>query len=76
MIDGVPQPELGHRANDEVIFLWREELLDVADDARDIRDHVFREQDALDGIGAYPLCQGIDHDHPVEPEDPAYAVQT
>ena len=35
--------ELRHRPDDEVILLRREELLDVADDARDVRDDVLRE---------------------------------
>ena len=58
-----------------MVVLRREELLDVADDARDVGDDVLREQDAFDRVGADALDERVDEDRAVEAEEPADAIQ-
>src|ERR1051325_2537988 len=67
--------QLGHGTNNEVIFLLRQALFNVANDPGDIGDDIFGKENAFDGVGANPFHQCVNDDHAVEPKDSAHAIK-
>ena len=68
-----PPAEFAHWADDEVLNGDREDVLKVADDARDVRDDILRKQDAVERARAHAHAQRFRIETAIESEQSANA---